>query len=518
MAIDGLRAKGWDVHADLKVPWAQSPEGATRLWFKSQAVYMNDLGTEPRDFANTHSLSSDMREYKSVDDLLASVKRMRDIEGRDGSREAPMRALGCVVDWSRGDRDRTLGTGTETGYAYDVRPWDDGQYVVIVSDQRGRQLGTDSGRFATRAEAMAWAEKYEQQRAPGGRRRAGEAGINDNPPVVGARYTSADGAGIVVVVDRIDGEWVYYHHEKSGEQYDREVHIFNIRYKKIGPGAEAGEAEERGLVWLQRPDGVYWANATGGTYWLQPTPSGDYRVTWMATSGDQADLGTHPLQAAYQVAQKYDPAHPERAAAEASRADLRVGDRVVVVRGRYSGTHGRVTHVQGDTVSVDLDHPVHRVLGPLPMDRHDVMKSDAPRAVLENSRAGGRRIKTTYSRVKPTGDSSDYPYEEDHGWLDEEGASMEPDDYDRQEGTDAVDKAVTFLRDEGAVQASSSQFHPGVWYSTESEQDPRTGEWEEKSFHLYGFTEDEQRQVYLAFTRGRARRVSAPPRRRARAR
>jgi len=78
------------------------------------------------------------------------------------------------------------------------------------------------------------------------------------------------------------------------------------------------DARERGLVWLQRPDGIYWANATGGTFWLVPTPSGDYQTTWMSTSGDQKDLGTHPYASAVQVAARFDPASGrQRQAAEA---------------------------------------------------------------------------------------------------------------------------------------------------------------------------------------------------------
>ena len=84
--------------------------------------------------------------------------------------------------------------------------------------------------------------------------------------------------------------------------------------KKLGlpPSSLAHEdVRERGLVWLQRPDGVFWANATGGTFWLIPQPTeGDYHVMWTATDGDQKDLGVHPYARAVQVAQSYDPSKP----------------------------------------------------------------------------------------------------------------------------------------------------------------------------------------------------------------
>jgi len=75
MLLDGLKQRGWTVVAGLKVPHATSADGQTRLWFKTQAVYMNDPGTDPRQFSSAHSLSMDMREYKSVDDLLADIAR-----------------------------------------------------------------------------------------------------------------------------------------------------------------------------------------------------------------------------------------------------------------------------------------------------------------------------------------------------------------------------------------------------------------------------------------------------------
>lgn len=69
--IAGLEAHGWRVAKSLKVPHATSPNGATRLWFKTQAIYVNDPGTNPSAFSNTHSLVSDMRTLSGVADLLS---------------------------------------------------------------------------------------------------------------------------------------------------------------------------------------------------------------------------------------------------------------------------------------------------------------------------------------------------------------------------------------------------------------------------------------------------------------
>ena len=78
MLLDGLRTNGWTVVDSVEVPHATKHD--TRLWFKSRGIWMNDFGTDYRDFANANPLSSDVREYPSVDMLLANVASMRDFE------------------------------------------------------------------------------------------------------------------------------------------------------------------------------------------------------------------------------------------------------------------------------------------------------------------------------------------------------------------------------------------------------------------------------------------------------
>ena len=82
-----------------------------------------------------------------------------------------------------------------------------------------------------------------------------------------------------------------------------------------------GEATEYGVSWQQRRDGVWMARGTGGIYYMMPTPSGMYRVLWMADTGDQQDLGTHSFAGGAQVVARHTPdigrlrqIAPERAA------------------------------------------------------------------------------------------------------------------------------------------------------------------------------------------------------------
>jgi len=78
------------------------------------------------------------------------------------------------------------------------------------------------------------------------------------------------------------------------------------------------------------------------------------------------------------------------------------------------------------------------------------------------------------------------------------------DAIDRKEGKTVADLAAKVLLDAGATQTSSGRFHRGVWYETEwSVTDYSTGEQEQRSFHLKGFSPEEEGLVYLKVTRGR---------------
>jgi len=120
---------------------------------------------------------------------------------------------------------------------------------------------------------------------------------------------------------------------------------------------------------------------------------------------------------------------------------------------------------------------------------------DDPIAFIRSLPQPQPRIAISYSQTTPEsaaqGDSSA------NGWVNEEGVEMTPDAFDYEEGISTVDLAVKFLDREGASQASSSAFYPGVWYSTDySTIDYRTGTDEERCFHLKDFSDEEQRQIW----------------------
>jgi hypothetical protein len=109
----------------------------------------------------------------------------------------------------------------------------------------------------------------------------------------------------------------------------------------------------------------------------------------------------------------------------------------------------------------------------------------------------GHRIVISFSKYKFDDDGSGN-YEDEHGWEDELGVDMEPDEFDTEAGTTAVSKAINFLLEEGAVEPSNSHFYIGTWYATAS-SDPDSEGWHtERHFHLKGFTDEEQEQVFNA--------------------
>lgn len=63
-----LKARGWEVTLYsrgkyLKVPYATSPDGLTRYWFKTQAVYVTEISPHGRhDFKEARSAHVDIRE------------------------------------------------------------------------------------------------------------------------------------------------------------------------------------------------------------------------------------------------------------------------------------------------------------------------------------------------------------------------------------------------------------------------------------------------------------------------
>lgn len=121
---------------------------------------------------------------------------------------------------------------------------------------------------------------------------------------------------------------------------------------------------------------------------------------------------------------------------------------------------------------------------------------DPKRFVQVNNLYPIPKIRTTFSKIT-LGDGEDADYDEEHGFEDEEGQDVEVDEFDREDGLDVADVAAKWLLDKGAnYEASSSHFHPGIWYSAQPEGDFATASETTYSFHLEGFTPEEEEKIF----------------------
>lgn len=119
-----------------------------------------------------------------------------------------------------------------------------------------------------------------------------------------------------------------------------------------------------------------------------------------------------------------------------------------------------------------------------------------------------KQIFTSFSTVTP--ESAEQGDTAESGWYDsgfrfnamdkpEEGHSCEPDKWDIEDGLNAVDLAVKYLKDKCAWHPSASRFHKNIWYSAEScTEDYSSDESIEYSYHLEGFSEEEQEEIFNA--------------------
>ena len=115
--------------------------------------------------------------------------------------------------------------------------------------------------------------------------------------------------------------------------------------------------------------------------------------------------------------------------------------------------------------------------------------------IIEFAKYTDKKIVTTYQTTTPESlENGDYA---ESGFLDEDGVSMIPDQFD---DITIIEKSVEFLKDNYAYETSSSGFHIGIWYSATGEEDYSTGEITYYSYHLEGFTEDEEYEIWKLMT------------------
>lgn len=80
----------------------------------------------------------------------------------------------------------------------------------------------------------------------------------------------------------------------------------------------------------------------------------------------------------------------------------------------------------------------------------------------------------------------------DQFWADEECVSWRPSRHET-----AIDFAVEYLEEQGATYPSHPEASPGIWYSTRQWEENEDGELEKSSFHLSGFSPEEEIEIAL---------------------
>lgn len=183
---------------------------------------------------------------------------------------------------------------------------------------------------------------------------------------------------------------------------------------------------------------------------------------------------------------------------------------VVTLGGDVDNVYGRNSR-DGSPAAVrdEGESAVERALLPFQRGALDVLWPIEVNGRLMEVRAalGGRRITTSFTTVTwPEGQDE---YEDEHGWVDERGESMEPEEGEENDDgqpLSAVEKAADWLKRRGQLEPSSSpHFHDGVWYTGPDETNMQTGANTQESYHLVNFTESEQRAIWVAVTWHRPR-------------
>ena len=109
-----------------------------------------------------------------------------------------------------------------------------------------------------------------------------------------------------------------------------------------------------------------------------------------------------------------------------------------------------------------------------------------------------KRVRICYEVVTPEsaaeGDAAE------RGWIDEEGIDVTPSADDVAEHDGPVDALVNLTLEaigHTSLVPSSGCWHPGLWYTdADPERDCFTGAETRQSYHLAGFTPDEEAAVY----------------------
>jgi len=274
------------------------------------------------------------------------------------------------------------------------------------------------------------------------------------------------------------------------------------------PVAREDAGPNGALDWKQSGDTWVAATFGGATYKLVPEAD-DRWHTWYQSGGHKEDLGVHGnLGAAMGAARRHQP----RMSKAAEGPYVRKTEDEYVLQGRYGhGWEDLTAETTRKEIKQRLREYQENEGGEYRIVHRRVRKatrSARPAASEARKPSSTPLVRITFDKVTPGKDEGDDP-ETESGWIDEEGISMVPEGSDET----VVSKTVKFLQREGVIEASSTHFHRGVWYSTEyAVADYGTGEEEQRSYHLDGFTLEQEQEIWnemgLGWDRRRGREAS----------
>jgi hypothetical protein len=178
-------------------------------------------------------------------------------------------------------------------------------------------------------------------------------------------------------------------------------------------------------------------------------------------------------------------------------ADFKVGDHI---KHDLFG-EGVVSYVGPDQISVTWDNAAQSMLGAEPLSKEKLAsgkykKVDRGEMEFSASVKASLATVTSYDSVvtQESSEEGDIDHEKSDGPEDGDVREFTEEDVEEEGG---LPKAIAdYLKRQGASQASSSDFHPGVWYETGEDQDYKSGDSTTTSFHIKGLTEEQERHVW----------------------
>ncbi len=218
---------------------------------------------------------------------------------------------------------------------------------------------------------------------------------------------------------------------------------------------------------------------------LQSEAYGQNLVAHAKTFGLKALLGQFEV--------KSEPAQDGQSFQDIDGKVGKVGSKVVSPFNHRKGDHA----FKGEAEVIKIEGPMVRLRVPGVEDYKVAPWHGSQLKIVSSIKVAGEgkaHVKVAYQVVT---DKSAETGEAAEEGIDEE-YDVELDEFDKEEGKTLVDLVAKKLEEGGLMEASSSEFTPGVWYSTgESQRDD--GSYITYTFHVSGLSAKEEKELWNKF-------------------